>query len=51
MLDSRCVPKYGGVLIDMKKMDKILEINEADLACMHGLKKQKKNLNHFTPII
>jgi FAD/FMN-containing dehydrogenase len=29
------VPKYGGVLIDMKKMDKILEINEADLAiCM-----------------
>lgn len=30
-MSGGCVPKYGGVLLDMKKMDKILEINEDDL--------------------
>lgn len=26
-----CVPKYGGIVLDMKKMDKILEVNEEDM--------------------
>lgn len=30
-MSGGCVPKYGGVLLDMKKMDNILEINEDNL--------------------
>ncbi|MEM4474643.1 MAG: FAD-binding oxidoreductase [Candidatus Bathyarchaeia archaeon] len=30
-MSGGCVPKYGGILMDMKKMDKIIELNEEDL--------------------
>jgi len=30
-MSGGCVPKYGGILLDMKKMDKILEVNKDNL--------------------
>lgn len=30
-MSGGCVPKYGGILMDMRKMDKVVELNEENL--------------------